>query len=328
MLRVAMLSSWHVHAGDYARDLKAMDNVQITAVWDEIGERGRWWSENLGVDFERDLKTLLDRKDVDAVVVCGPTNMHKDHMIAAAKAGKHIFTEKVMALTVSECEEIAEAVNKSGVKFCISFPYRTFSSSLFAKQAIAQGLLGDISLVRIRNAHSGAIDAWLPSHFYNADEAGGGAMIDLGAHPMYLSRWLLGEPKSISSMFNSITGKPVDDNAVSLIEFKNKAIAIVETSFVSSHSPFTMELYGTEGVLLVGGHDDRVRIRSKNYSNIDGWTIVNDLPLDLPPAINQWVNAILEGGKIHFGLEEGIQLTQLMEAAYISHKEERKVYFK
>lgn len=327
MLKVAMLSSWHVHAGDYARELKAMDNVQITVVWDEIPERGRWWAENLDVAFERDLMTLLKRDDVDAVVVDTPTNMHAEVMIAAATAGKHIFTEKVMALTVAECKSIAEAVKENGVKFCISFPHRTFSANLYAKYAIDQGLLGEITLLRIRNAHSGAIDDWLPPHFYDAQATGGGAMMDLGAHPMYLSRWLLGEPKSITSMFNSFTHKPVEDNAVSVIEFDNKAIAIAETSFVSPNSPFTLELYGTEGTLLIGGPNNQVKINSKSHTSTD-WSIVNDLPTELPSPLNQWVNAILNDEQIHFGLQDGIQLTQLMEGAYKSYKEGRRVDFK
>ncbi len=327
MLNVAMLSKWHVHAGDYANQLKKIDNVKITAVWDELPERGRTWAEELGAAFEEDLQALLNRPDVDAVVVDAPTNLHAEVMTAAANAGKHIFTEKVMAPTVAECEAIAEAVRKNGVRFCISFPHRTFPSNLFAKKAVEEGLLGDITLLRIRNAHSGAVDNWLPDHFYDAKACGGGAMIDLGAHPMYLSRWLLGKPKSITSMFNSITNRPVEDNAVSIIEFENKAIAIVETGFVTPNSPFSLELYGTEGALLVGGWDNGVKINSRRYSGSEDWTVVKDLPQALPSAMTQWVEGILHGSQIHFGLEDGIQLTQLMEGAYKSYFEGRKIDF-
>ena len=130
MLRVAMLSKWHVHAEGYAKFLQGLDNVQITAVWDEEPERGRKWAEDLKADFEEDLDTLLKRDDVDGVVVDAPTSMHADVMVAAANAGKHIFTEKAMALTVEECNRISEAVRKAGVKFCISFPARTAPQNL------------------------------------------------------------------------------------------------------------------------------------------------------------------------------------------------------
>lgn len=328
MLKVAMLSAWHVHAGDYAKQVGEFDDVEITVVWDEQPERGRKWAKELGVAFEEDLDTLLKRDDVDAVIVNTPTSMHTEVMVAAANAGKHIFTEKVMALTVEDCNKIADAVNKAGVKFCISFPHRIMPANLFAKKAVDEGLLGAITLLRVRNAHNGATANWLPEYFYDETATGGGAMIDLGAHPMYLSRWLLGRPKNVSSTFNSFTDKPVEDNAVSVIEFENKAIAVVETGFVTAASPFTMELYGTEGSLFIGGPDNNVKINSKKYApDSDGFVIPRPLPEALPSAMEQWVNSVLYGDEIYFGLEEGIQLTELMEAAYESQKERRKVDF-
>lgn len=151
-------------------------------------------------------------------------------------------------------------------------------------------------------------------------------MMDLGAHPMYLARWILGRPVRISSTFNNVTDHEVEDNAVSVIEFENKAIAVAETSFVSSHSPHSMELHGTEGCLLIGGPEGGVRIMSnKIASDVDGWIVPSQLPEALPNPIAMWVSAILEDGPIPFGLEEGTQLTELMEYAYISRKESRQV---
>ena len=152
--------------------------------------------------------------------------------------------------------------------------------------------------------------------------------MDLGAHGMYLSRWLLGEPARITSMFNHFTGKEVEDNAISIIEFKNKAVAVTETGFVSSHSPFSLELYGTEGCLLIGGPEKSVRLISNKLDcPIIGWITPSQLPKHLPSPIEQWVEGILYGKNIEFGVEEGIQLTQLMEAAYISYKEGRMIDF-
>lgn len=328
MLRVAILSKWHVHATDYVKQLKGFPEVSITAVWDEELERGRTFAQELGVSFEADLETLLNRSDVDGVVVTTPTKLHKDVIIAAARAGKHIFTEKVMALTLQECREIAEAVEKAGVKFCISFPKRTEPHNLFAKKIIDEGLLGDITLLRIRNAHNGAIGNWLPEHFYNEELCGGGAMMDLGAHPMYLSQWLLGKPKRITSMFNSYTDHGVEDNAVSVIEFENKAVAISETGFVSSNSPFSLELYGTKGSLLIGGAEQSIKLISdKMDSKIKGWISPAQLPEALPMPIEQWISGITKGTAIDFGINEGTTLTELMQGAYLSHREKRMVEF-
>lgn len=327
MIRVAMLSRWHVHADDYAKQIMKNDEAEIVAVWDEDSKRGKRWADEIGVDFEPDLEKLLSRTDIDAVVVNTPTSMHREVIVSAANKGKHIFTEKVMAPTVKECMEIKDAVENGKVKFCISFPQRTFPANLFAKRVVSEKLIGDITLLRIRNAHNGAIANWLPDYFYNAALCGGGAMMDLGAHPMYLSRWLLGEPVSISSVFNSFTEKPVEDNAVSVIEFKNKAIGIVETGFVSTNSMPWLEIYGTQGVLIIGGPEDRVYISSTREDVGTRWVDKDELPKALPMPIEQWIAAITKGEHIEFGLDEGMELTQLMEGAYASFNEGRKISF-
>ncbi len=136
MLRVAILSSWHVHADGYAKEFTAQSGVTLTAMWDELPKRGIEFAAKYGMDFVPDLDVLLARDDVDAVCVTTPTNLHKDVIIKAAKAGKHIFTEKVLAFTTGECAEIVRAVKEAGVKFCISFPHRTMPRNLFAKQVM------------------------------------------------------------------------------------------------------------------------------------------------------------------------------------------------
>ncbi|MBD2869969.1 Gfo/Idh/MocA family protein [Paenibacillus arenilitoris] len=327
MLNVAMISKWHVHADGYAKHLQSLGNVKITSVWDEVADRGRDWADQLGADFEADLDALLRREDVDGVVVDAPTSMHADVMVAAAEAGKHIFTEKAMALTVSECDRISTAVRKAGVKFCISFPARTRPHHLLAKQLMDDGLLGAITLLRIRNGHDGALNNWLPEYWYDEKLAGGGAMMDLGCHPMYLASWLLGQPKRITSMFSHFTGRAVEDNAQCSIEFAGNAVALLETSLVTYQTPPAFELYGTEGTLIVSG--DQARFASKRTdSPLQGWISPRQLPKEQPLPLTQWVNGILNDGPMPFGLEDGTKLTELLETAYIAHREKRTVDFK
>lgn len=328
MLKVAMLSGWHVHAKGYANKIRSFDDAEVSVVWDEEPERGQAWAKELGVPFEADLAAACARDDVDGVVVDAPTNRHPEVMIAAAEAGKHIFTEKVMALTVAECDEIAAAVREAGVKFCISMPQRCSSTSQFAKQVADEQTIGDVTVLRARVAHNGSVADWLPPHFYDPIACGGGAMMDLGAHPMYLARWILGAPKRIASTFNTLTSRTVEDNAVCTIEFACGAIAIVETAFVSTHSPGCLELYGTQGALLIGGPDGGVRIRSDQIdSSVPGWIAPAALPKAQPEPIRQFVTACLTDSDPPFTLDDGRNLTQLMEAAYIAHREDRQVEF-
>ncbi|MBW7457031.1 Gfo/Idh/MocA family oxidoreductase, partial [Paenibacillus sepulcri] len=186
MIRVAMLSYWHVHAWDYTKQVQENPGTEIVAVWDEIPSRGQETADKLGVPFVADLDEILARADVDAVVVDTPTNIHRDVMVKAARAGKHIFTEKVIAPTLKEVNEIIAAVKEAGVKLTVSLPRLNDGYTLAAQEVLAKGLLGELTQARVRLSHSGAIADWLPQHFYNLEQCGGGALIDLGCHPMYL----------------------------------------------------------------------------------------------------------------------------------------------
>jgi len=316
MLKVAMLSRWHVHAEGYAKEFQARPDVKLTAVWDEEPDKGKAFAESLGVDFEPDLDKLLARDDVDAVCINTPTSMHRDIMVAAAQAGKHIFTEKVLAPTAKECIDIRDAVEKSGVKFCISFPHRTFPFNLLAKKVMEGGQLGTVTYLRMRNAHNGASAGWLPPHFYDEAMCGGGAMIDLGAHPMYLISWLLGKPSEISSAFTYVTGHAVEDNAVCIMKYSSGAIAVSETGFVTSNSPPMLEIYGTDGSLVIMGNEPRII-----STDTKGEWITPELPEAIPSAIDQFVDGVLYGKEIIFGMDDAIRLTEIMESAYKAHKQ-------
>ncbi|WP_202621594.1 Gfo/Idh/MocA family protein [Anaerocolumna sedimenticola] len=173
MLKVALISKWHVHAQGYAETLRTFPDVTITCVWDEEPERGREWAKSLEVDFEEDLNKILARDDVEGVIICSPTSKHAEIMKKAAQAGKNIFTEKAMALTKKECEEITAEVKKAGIKFGISFPARTTPANLYVKSVIDSGLVGKVTLLRIRNGHDGATRNWLPEYWYDESKAGG-----------------------------------------------------------------------------------------------------------------------------------------------------------
>jgi predicted dehydrogenase len=322
-LRIAALSAWHVHAPDYVRQVNAQADAEIACVWDEHADRGRRWAAELGVPFIERYTDVFARDDVDGVVVTSPTDMHRELIVAAAEAGKHVFTEKVLATTLAEARAIASAVRQSDINFAISFPRRGIAAMRHAKALIDAGKLGDVTLVRIRIAHDGSLRNWLPPHFYDPKACGGGAMIDLGAHGMYLSRWLLGDPVRIASVFTRVTKRAVEDNAVSTIEFASGAIAINETAFVSWGGAFCVEIDGTRGGFqMLNPRDVRVRIGDDK-----SWQAAESMPVDDIAPIPRWLAAIRGegGGDFGMGIDEAVTLSMMMEAAYRSQQQRRTI---
>lgn len=324
MLNVAIAGVWHVHAAGYAKDFNAQPDSRVVCVWDSDAARGRAFAEGLGVPFFEDYDEMLQKGGADAVCVCCETSLHKDVIIKAAQAGKHIFTEKVMCLSTQDCDAAAVEVAKSGVTFTISFPHRCMPQNLFIKQAIENGMLGNVTLFRVRNCHNGALAGWLPEYWYDPETTGGGAMMDLGAHPMYLSAWLLGEPWSVQSCFRHITARKVEDDALSVIRFQSGAVAIAETSLVSPFTPQLCEVYGTKGVILAEDGHVRVKLDALKSNAPGGW-IEPELPKALPSPLRQFLDSALYQKPVRFGLPEARELTRLMEGAYAAHNEGREV---
>ncbi len=327
MINVAVLSFWHVHANDYTREANEHPDTRVVAIWDEIPERGRQEAAKQGVVFYESIEDLLANPDIHGVIVVTPTNMHRDVMVAAAKAGKHIFTEKVIATNIKETNEILAAVKQNQVKLTVSLPRLNANYTQAVQGVLDQSLLGELTLVRVRLAHNGASAGWLPDHFYNKEQCGGGAMIDLGCHPMYLTRLFMGLPESVSANYGYVLGKNVEDNAVTILNYKNGGVGIVEAGFVNAHSPFTIEIHGTEGSLLYGTPEERLLIRStKSPDYANGWTEISALPPSRMTAFEQWVQHIQHDTTADENIRLAVDLTRLMEASNLSNQLKQPVH--
>ncbi len=334
MLRIAMLGFAHVHANGYARHVVQHPEAEIVAIWDDDEARGQTAAAQFQAPWDKDLDRVLGNLQVDAVVINAPTSQHPWLMKAAAAHGKHIFTEKALTITTAEADEVVKAVKKSGVKFMISLPNRTRPEILFMKQVLDKGWLGRITLMRARVAHSAALDHWFSggsAWFADAVLAGGGALFDLGCHTVDVMRWFLGKPKSIVAKIQNLSGVyPIDDNSAAVVEFESGALGILDTAWVHRAGPNPIEVYGTEGAMGRNtGPDAGVWLTSTQLQpeGMAGWIRPAKLPDALPLPMDQWISAILHDTPMTITIEDGWNLTQLLEGMYKAAASGREVAF-
>lgn len=321
-LRVAVLSFWHVHAQDYAKLAMEHPDTELAAVWDADTDRGQREADKRGVPYFASLEQLLASPDIDGVIVTEATSLHPEVLHAAVRAGKHVFTEKVVALAEADCVAIIRAANEAEIAMVVSLPRLNYPFVLAMKELAESGLLGELTLARARLAHSGALPSeagprgYLPDGFFRLAEAGGGAMMDLGCHPMSIVRHLLGMPRTVNAAFGYFTGKEVEDNAVVTLQYANGAIGVVEAGFVNRSSPFTLELHGTEGSAVYSAIDGKLTYRSALLGGEQSkqWHEY-ELPAARPSAFQQWVEHIRGGTRAEDNLAAALDLTRLMEAA-------------
>lgn len=321
---IALLSFAHVHARGYADQAREHPDAEIVAIWDEDATRGEAEAEKRGVPFYSELSAVLELPQVEAVVVNAPTSLHKEVLIAAARAGKHIFTEKSLTITTPDATEVLSEIEAAGVKFIISLPSRTRPEILFAKKILDEGRLGQITLMRARIAHMAALDKWFSGSsawFGDEAQAGGGAFFDLGCHRVDIMRWFLGEPESVVSQMVNFSGNyDIDDNMVSIVTFRNKALGILDVSWVHRHGPNPLEIYGTEGYLGIDitPNGPRIQLISNQLSagDIQGYILPTNLPPAQPSPMHQWITAIKDGTPMTITIQDGWNLVQMLEGCY------------
>ncbi len=201
-----------------------------------------------------DYHELLKREDIDAVVVVTPTATHAEVIKAAAAAGKHIFSEKPLAQTLSLCDEAIEAVAAAGVKLQLGFMRRFDAAYVMAKMKIAEGAIGVPVMFR-----SSSRDPKRTSLEFARRENSGGLIMDMGVHDFDQARWLMGsEVVRVQSEGGCLVYPELNevgdiDNAMINLRFASDAIGNIDVSRNAVYGyDIRTEVLGSEGGLLIG----------------------------------------------------------------------------
>ena len=229
--------------------------AELVAVVDVDKDKAAELASRFGASASyADYTTLLARDDVDAVVIASPTGTHVDVVKAAAMAGKHIFCEKPLGLTVTGCDEAIEAVAVAGVKLQVGFMRRYDPAYVAARRHIDAGLIGTPVMFK-----SIGRDPRRTSLEYARRDNSGGLITDMAIHDFDLARWLMGsEVVRVHSEGGCLVYPELKevgdiDNAVINLKFANDAVGNVDVSRNAVYGyDIRTEVIGSEGSLLIG----------------------------------------------------------------------------
>ncbi|WP_424769393.1 Gfo/Idh/MocA family protein [Paenibacillus sp. sgz302251] len=222
---------------------------------------------------ETDWRKLVAREDIDLIDINAPSDAHKEIALAAAAAGKHLFCEKPLALTLEDSREMLEAAEKAGVKHMVGFNYRFAPAVQLAKKLVEEGRIGQIYHFRAVFLQDWIIDPSFPLVWRLQKEiAGSGSHGDLGAHLIDMARFLVGEfnevigmsetfikERPIASAMTGLSAKgsedgprgevTVDDATLFMTRFENGALGSFEaTRFAAGHRCTNgFEINGSKG---------------------------------------------------------------------------------
>lgn len=272
----------------------------------------QWGYESIETDWRK----LIERKDIDAIDICTPNNLHKEIAIAAAEAGKMILCEKPLAMDAKEGEEMVAAVEKAGVANTVWYNYRRVPAVTLAKQLIDEGRLGRIFHYRANFLQDWTISADVPQGGaglwrLDAAAAGSGVTGDLLAHCIDTALWLNGSMTDVTAMTetfikereHTLTGKKqevtIDDACAFMTHFKNGSLGLFEsTRYARGHKAlYTFEINGEHASIQWDLHD----LHRLNYfdhndeSRIRGWHSIHVTDGDMPYMEKWWVPGLAIG---------------------------------
>jgi len=326
---LAFVGVAHIHTPEYVRLAKSRADVKVKLVWDHDPARAEEGAKELGAQVVADAAAIWKDPEIKAVVICSETNRHHDLVLAAARAGKHMFVEKPLGITGKESLEMAQAIQKANLIFSTGYFMRTNPMHLFLKEEITKSHFGKITRVRGSNCHSGSLEGWFDKEWrWMADPkiAGVGAFGDLGTHKLDILMWLLGEVASVTADIKSVTNRygDCDETGEGLIQFKQGVIGTLAAGWVDVEDPVQLLISGTEGHAVV--MDNHLYYRSKHIPNSDSKDPFTQLPPAHKPPMLQFLDAL--GGAQNQPLvkpHEAAARVVVMEAMYRGAREQKWV---
>ncbi len=261
--------------------------ARMAAAVDVMEGAAKAAAEELGIDaWYTDYREALINPQVDAVVVVAPTNLHKEIVINAANAKKHVFCEKPMAMDSQECQEMIEACEKNKVKLQIGFMRRHDTSFQQAKKMLDSGAIGDLVMVRSCTRAPSKPQPWM----YDLKKSNG-ILAEVNSHDIDSIRWFAGsEVKELYAIGGNYRNKEVAqqypdyyDSVIVNGVFENGVQFIFDgAAYVQYGYDAQVELIGTKGILHVG---------RKEGSFVTCTTVENGT---CTPFINSWMTLFLD----------------------------------
>jgi predicted dehydrogenase len=306
------------HGSRYARHLlEGVAGCHLVAVSRRDTAAGESFAQSAGIAFIADYREMVERKDIDAVVIVTPPNLNREIAVAAAKAGKAVLIEKPLAMTTGDARIMVEAARAAGVPMMTAQTLRFTPVLRRLRERLPA--IGPLEYLWLSMRVEPAPHSWLN----DPAQAGGGALIEIGIHLIDLIRFLTGEEAvEVSAEIVRRHTDYVEDMALARFLLTSGVRCYVEVSRVSGGRTCRVEAVGKTGQLLADVNESVLslvegRKVTEKESVQDGPTIVR--------VLEEFANSLATGGPVPISGEDGLRAVAMAEVAYRSASEGRPI---
>jgi predicted dehydrogenase len=290
-------------------------------------------ASKLGCEAAEGWESMVEREDLDALIVATPPHLHAPISIAAMRNGKHVLCEKPLARTLSEAQEMVAIAKETGRVLKCGFNHRHHPGVQQARRWFKQGRIGEPMFVRARYGIGGR-PGYEREWRANPEVVSGGQLMEQGIHVVDLARWFLGEFSQVTAFVeaNFWNIKPFEDNAFALYRTAVGTTASIHSSLTQWKNLFSFELYGHDGYVTVdglgGSYGNEKACLGKRDFTVPFTEEVVEFRGEDPSWRDEWqefVTAVNEGREPLGNAADGLEAMRLVFAAYGSAKTGRTV---
>lgn len=315
-----------VHTETIVQNISDAEVVSIVDV--NLSEAQKLAQKFRIANFSQNYQDVINNPEIDAVVICSPTNTHAQYIVESARAGKHIFCEKPIDLDIPTIQNALKIVEECNVKLMVGFNRRFDSNFRKIKQMVLEGKIGEPHILKITSR-----DPAPPPAEYVA--VSGGMFLDMTIHDFDMARFIVGSEVveifvAASVMVDPKIGEAGDvDTALITLRFENGAMGVIDNSRKAVYGyDQRVEIFGSKGMIKV---DNNAPDNHSYYGN-DG--VHASLPLNFfmdryieayANEIKEFCSAILNDDPISVGGIDGLRAVMIGLAAKKSVQENRPI---
>jgi UDP-N-acetyl-2-amino-2-deoxyglucuronate dehydrogenase len=249
--------------------IRRIDGLRLAAVADTDEGRARAAGEEQGVPWFTNYAEMLESAKSDVVAICTPSGLHSVQGIAAARAGKHVITEKPMSITLEQADALVDACDSAGVKLFVVKQNRLNPSVQLLKRAVDKGRFGRIYLANT------TVRWTRPQEYYDAApwrgtwEFDGGAFMNQASHYVDLIQWLIGPVESVVAKTATQARRiEAEDSGVAVIKFRSGALGVIEVNVLTYPRNW-------EGSITVIGERGTAKIGGTAVNKVEHWSFAD-----------------------------------------------------
>ena len=287
--RIALVGCGRI-SRNHVEAISRIDGLDLVAATDDDPARARELAEPLGIPWFDSYEKMLAEADCDVVSICTPSGLHPVQGVLAAKAGKHVVTEKPMAISLKGADELVHACDDAHVHLFVVKQNRLNEPVKVLKRAVEEGRFGRLYMASCTVFWARPQEYYDQAPWRGTWEFDGGAFMNQASHYVDLIQWLMGPVESVMAKTATLARRiETEDTGVAVLRFRSGALGVIEVTMLTypKNLEGSITLLGEKGTAKIGGtavnkvehwefadptpDDERIRAMDSNPPNVYGY---------------------------------------------------------